>query len=227
MKAKAMVLAAGRGKRLRPLTDQMPKPMVPLAGKPMIEYQLEALSRAGFSDVVVNVAWLGRQIINGLGDGSRFGLRLQYSDEGETGLETGGGIRKALPYLGDGPFLVTNGDVYTDYDYRRLQSRIETLPSAVDAHLVLVPNPPAKPQGDFGLVQNQVINESRYTFSGIGIYRPALLQAIEQEVFSLAPVLRDAIAQGAVTGELWEGAWADCGTPESLAALDAALSARG
>lgn len=223
MTAKAMVLAAGRGKRLRPLTDHTPKPMVILAGKPMIEYQLEGLKRAGFTDVVVNVAWLGQKIIDGLGDGSRFGLRLQYSNEGETGLETGGGIRKALPYLSDSPFIVTNGDVYTDFDYKTLRSRAESLPTEVEAYLVLVPNPPAKAQGDFGLLAGQVVDEPQYTFSGIGIYRPGMLKAVNKETFSLAPVLREAIARGAVKGELWQGRWADCGTPESLAALDAEL----
>lgn len=221
----AMVLAAGRGERLRPLTDSAPKPLLPLAGKPIIEYQLEGLARAGFRDVVVNVAWLGHMLVEALGDGSRFGLRLQISDEGAKGLETGGGICKALPLLGAGPFAVVNGDVYTDYDYRMLYDRLQTLPDEIDAHLVLVPNPDPEKSGDFALQDGLVVDQPALTFSGIGIYRPTLFQGIAESSFPLAPLLREAMQRRAVSGEAWSGHWVDCGTVERLQTLDAQLRA--
>ncbi|MCK8516550.1 nucleotidyltransferase family protein [Methylonatrum kenyense] len=216
---RAMILAAGRGKRMRPLTDRVPKPLLPVAGKPLIVWHLERLARAGLHDVVINHAWLGEQIPAALGDGSRWGLRIRYSDEGAAGLETGGGIHRALPMLGGAPFLVLNGDIWTDIDFAGLQLSAGDL-----AHLVLVENPGHNPVGDFPLDDGRVAGSGpRYTFSGVGVYDPALFAACAPGAFALAPLLRAAAAEGRVGGELHRGRWCDVGTPERLQQLDQAL----
>lgn len=213
---KAMILAAGRGERMRPLTDHTPKPLLPAGGRPLIEHTLAALVRAGYTEIIVNTAHLGEQIQRHLGDGENFGARISYSPEGEA-LETGGGIRQALPLLGAGPFLVVNGDIATDFPFGRLRERPEGL-----AHLVLVPNPPHHAAGDFGLAGEQVLATAaeRYTFSGIGVYRPELFAERPPGRFPLAPLLRAAMAEGRVSGELYRGLWMDIGTVERLAAYD-------
>jgi len=223
---KALVLAAGRGERMRPLTDQLPKPLLQVGGKALIAYHLEALARAGVRDVVVNLSWLGASLRAALGDGSRFGVHITYSDEGAVALETGGGIVNALPQLAPDPFLVVNGDTWTDFDLGRLSSRGVLAPTAL-AHLVLVPNPPQHPHGDFALDGDQVTEQpgERYTFAGIGLYRPELFAGCEPGKFPLAPLLKRAMGQQRVRGELYRGPWWDVGTPERLAALDAQLAA--
>jgi N-acetyl-alpha-D-muramate 1-phosphate uridylyltransferase len=214
---RAMLLAAGRGERLRPLTDHTPKPLLQVRGKPLIEWHLEALARAGVREVVINLAWLGGLIRTAVGGGERFGLRIAYSEEPEGALETGGGIFQALPLLGDGPFLVVNADTCTDIDFRRL-----TIAAGALAHLVLVPNPGHHPRGDFSL-QDGLVRESgepRYTYSGIGLYRAELFAASAPGRFPLLPLLRAAIAAGRLRGELYAGEWTDVGTVERLEALN-------
>jgi len=217
-----MILAAGRGERMRPLTLSRPKPLLEAGGAPLIVHHLRALATAGFEEVVINLSWLGTQIRAALGDGSRFGLRLHYSDEGPEPLETGGGIFRALPLLGAGPFLVLNGDVWTDLDWSALRDRL----AARDlAHLVLVPNPVHNPQGDFVLDRGRVVEREgeRLTFSGAGVYRAALFDGCSDGAFKLAPLLRAAARAGRVGGEVHEGGWLDIGTPERLAELDERL----
>lgn len=219
---KAMILAAGRGERMRPLTDVTPKPLLPVAGKPLIVWHLERLARAGFRDIVINHAHLGDQIEALLGDGAAWGARIAYSAEPQGALETAGGIANALPLLGDAPFLVVNGDIFCDWDFARARS------GNALAHLVLVDNPPHHPEGDFALDGAKVSagGTARLTFSGIGIYRPELFAGIAcGEPAKLAPLLRDAITAGRVTGEYHRGRWEDVGTPERLAALDADVRA--
>jgi len=225
---KAMILAAGRGDRLRPHTDDTPKPLLPLAGKPLIEYHLEALATAGFHDIVINQGYLGAQLPETLGDGGRWGLAIRYSWEGYPALETGGGIFQALPWLGPEPFLVINGDVWTDYP---LGTMTASLKGSTLAHLVLVDNPVQHPDGDFQLVDGRVVSDesgdaqgARLTFSGIGVYSPALFDGCEPGAFPLAPLLRRAIAAGRVTAEHYGGQWVDVGTPERWQALDAGLA---
>ncbi|MCU0760352.1 MAG: nucleotidyltransferase family protein [Steroidobacteraceae bacterium] len=231
---KAMILAAGRGERMRPLTDATPKPLLRVGGRPLIEWHLVALARAGVREVVVNHAWLGAQIVAALGDGTRFGLAIRYSDEGEQALETGGGIFKALPWLGPGPFVVVNGDVWTDFDHRRLPA----LDDAALAALVLVPNPPQHPGGDFALAPRtgatgadglqDVIAEPgatpRYTFSGIGVYRPEFFAGCVPGKFPMLPLFRAAAAAGRLRGRLYRGQWHDVGTPQRLRELDERLA---
>ncbi len=225
---RAMILAAGRGERMRPLTDATPKPLLLAGGKPLIVWHIEALVRAGIRDLVVNHAHLGRMIEAALGDGARFGARIAWSPEAEA-LETAGGIANALPLLGDGPFLVVNGDIACDCDFAPLAARAQTLrASGLLAHLLLVPNPPHHPQGDFVLREGRVVsgNEGRLTFSGIGLYEPALFAGIARGARArLAPLLRAAMDEGRVGGELHGGRWLDVGTPERLAQLDRELSA--
>lgn len=220
---KAIVLAAGRGERMRPLTERTPKPLIPVAGKPLIVYHLEALARAGVRDIVINLSHLGAQIPAALGDGGRFGVRITYSDEGPVPLETGGGIFNALPHLAPGPFLVVNGDIWTDFDF-------STLALAREAHarLVLVPNPPHVAGGDFGLDGDLIVEseQDRYTYSGIGIYSPELFAGCSPGRFPLLPVLKRAIAARRLQGEVYRGEWCDVGTPERLAALEERLRAR-
>lgn len=216
-----MILAAGRGERMRPLTDHTPKPLLPVAGKPLIVWHLERLARAGFREIVINHAHLGEQIETLLGDGAAWGVRIAYSAEPPGALETAGGIANALPRLGDEPFLVVNGDIYCEWDFARARS------VAVDlAHLVLVDNPTHHPAGDFRLSNGKVGagDTAQLTFSGIGIYRPELFAGIARgSVAKLAPLLNAAMAVGRVGGEHYTGAWVDVGTPERLAALDIQL----
>jgi MurNAc alpha-1-phosphate uridylyltransferase len=217
-----MILAAGRGERMRPLTLATPKPLLEAGGAPLIVHHLRSLRDAGFVDVVVNLSWLGGQIEAALGDGSRHGVRLHYSDEGPEPLETGGGIFRALPLLGDGPFLVLNGDVWTDLDWSRLRERLA--PHDL-AHLVLVANPQHNERGDFVLEQGRIVEAAgeRLTFSGVGVYRAELFRGCTDGVFKLAPLLRAAAREGRVSGELHRGRWLDIGTPERLAQLDSLL----
>ena len=225
---RAMILAAGRGERMRPLTDATPKPLLEAGGKPLIAWHIEALVRAGIADIVVNHAHLGRQIEVALGDGARFGARVRHSPETEA-LETAGGIAQALPLLGDAPFLVINGDIACDYDFARLLPVAAALAArGLLAHLVLVANPPHHPQGDFCLQGDRVSEQgdTRLTFSGIGVYRPQLFAAIRRgDKAKLAPLLCAAMADRAVSGERHAGRWMDIGTPTRLAELDALLRA--
>jgi len=210
-----MILAAGRGARMRPLTDDCPKPLLDVAGKPLIAWQLERLAAGGIEEVVINLGWLGEQLREAVGAGSDYGLKIQYSDEGWPALETGGGIHRALGLLGDAPFLVTNSDVWTDFDYSQLSSLKDQL-----AHLVLVDNPPQHPDGDFSLVGRQVGEVGpKYTFSGIGVYSPQLFAECQPGSYPLAPLLRSAISAGRVSGERYVGIWRDIGTPERLTEL--------
>jgi MurNAc alpha-1-phosphate uridylyltransferase len=220
---RAMILAAGRGERMRPLTDCTPKSLLPVGGKPLIQWHVEKLARAGCSELMINHAWLGEQIEACLGDGARFGLSIGYSAEGEA-LETAGGIAKALPQLGAAPFLVVNADIFTSIDYAALLARQPALEADTLAHLVLVGNPEHNPRGDFALEGNLVRDEggARLTFAGIGIYHPVLFRGIHPGARAqLAPLLRAAMREGRVTGELFSGLWADVGTPERLARVDA------
>ncbi len=222
---KAMILAAGKGERMRPLTLHTPKPLIPVAGQPLIEYHLRALAAAGFREVVINHAWLGQQIEDHLGDGSQFGLRIVYSPEGEP-LETGGGIHKALPLLGDEPFLVVNGDVWTDYDFRAIPRHITGL-----AHLVMIDNPAHHRAGDFTLRDGQLSDArpgaATLTYSGIAVLAPALFAGCQAGAFKLAPLLRDAMAAGRVSGEHFRGHWVDVGTHERLAEVEQLLAVAG
>lgn len=222
---KAMILAAGRGERLRPLTDSIPKALVEAGGKSLIAWQLERLAAAGLREAVINISHLGERIVERLGDGARFGMRLAYSREAEP-LETAGGIAQALGLLGEEPFLLANADVYCECDYRRLSA--VRLGERV-AHLVVVPNPPHRPRGDFSLAQGAVGNAEapRYTYAGIAVMAPSLVASVRRgSKAPLAPLLREAAASGRVSGELYEGAWHDVGTSERLAELEARLAAR-
>lgn len=217
---KAMILAAGRGERMRPLTDHTPKPLLPVAGKPLIQHHIEALEAAGYRELVINHAHLGRQIEAALGDGSRWGVQICYSSEGNA-LGTGGGIHNALRFLGDAPFLVVNGDVWCDYDFRN-----PALKNGRLAHLVLVDNPQHNPDGDFALRDGQVLNRGvpRFTFSGIGVYHPRLFDGCTAGAFPLGPLLRAACDHGRIGGELFHGRWIDVGTPQRLQELDRMLN---
>ena len=221
---KAMILAAGRGERMRPLTDHTPKPLLQAGGRALIEYPLQALHKAGIDKLVVNYAWLGEQLVGYLGDGSRWGVSISYSPEPPGALETGGGIKHALPLLGEAPFLVVNGDIWTDYPYLP-----KPLSAGQLAHLVLVDNPPHHPEGDFALRDGEVSEDGglRLTFSGIGWYHPALFDATPDGPFPLAPLLRAAMRDGRVSGEHYTGVWMDIGTPQRLAELDRQLAGRG
>ena len=221
---KVLILAAGRGERLRPYTDHIPKPLLQVGGRPLIEHLIADLIKAGFREFVVNLAHLGEQIQTWLGDGSRLGISITYSQEGREALETGGGIHRALPLLGEGPFLVVNGDIATDFPFASLELGHEAL-----AHLVLVPNPPHHPQGDFALQGFKALasGEPKFTFSGIGVYRPELFAGREPGKFPLAPLLREAMAKGLVTGQFHPGFWMDIGTVERLHELDERLSVSG
>ena len=226
---KAMILAAGRGERMRPLTERVPKALLKAGGRPLIGHLIERLVRAGQTDLVVNVSHLGGMIEQELGDGARYGARIVYSREAQP-LETGGGIAYALPLLGDAPFLVVNSDIYCDFDFARLAAPAAKLaPSAGLAHLVLVDNPPHHPGGDFALGGGRVsaVDTTRLTFSGIGVYAPALFAGVQRgSRCQLAALLGPAMARGLVTGEHHRGLWMDIGTPARLDALERALSAR-
>lgn len=214
---KALILAAGRGERLRPLTDHTPKPLLRAGGRCLIEYTIESLVDAGFTELVINLAHLGHKIETALGDGRQFDANVSYSHEGDTALETAGGIIHALPLLGDQPFLVVNGDIATDFPYRKL------IVSPVGlAHIVLVPNPAHHADGDFALTNGAIRDqgEPRYTFSGIGVYDPKLFASLPPGKHPLAPLLREAAELGQVSGELYRGFWMDIGTPQRLQELD-------
>lgn len=217
---RAMILAAGKGERMRPLTLHTPKPLIPVAGVPLIEYHLRALAQAGVTEVVINHAWLGDRIEAHLGDGARFGLQIVYSKESQP-LETGGGIYQALPLLGADPFILVNGDVFTDYDFAVLQKPLQGL-----AHLVLINNPEHHLEGDFSLEEGRVLapTTATLTYSGIAVLHPELFVGCQAGAFKLAPLLRQAIAQGQVSGEQFNGCWIDVGTPERLAAAQAMLA---
>jgi MurNAc alpha-1-phosphate uridylyltransferase len=217
---KAMILAAGRGERMRPLTDLTPKPMLEVGGKPLIVWHIERLEHAGINDLVINHAHFGKQIENSLGDGSRYGVRIRYSGEA-TALETAGGIAYALHLLGNEPFAVVNGDIWCDYDFSRLPALAAQMQHDF-AHLVLVDNPPQHPNGDFGLRNGRVTETApKLTFSGIGLYRPELFMHIQRgSKTALAPLLREQISSGKVRGEHHHGLWVDVGTPQRLAELD-------
>lgn len=223
---KALILAAGRGERMRPLTDATPKPLLVAGGKPLIVWVIERLKRAGVADLVVNVSHLADQIERELGDGAKFGVRIAYSFEREA-LETAGGIAWALPLLADRPFLVVNSDVYSNYDFADLKERAQSLSATRPAHLVLVDNPQHHPNGDFGLrAGTATADGARLTFSGIGAYHPALFAGIARgEKARLAAQLAAPIAEGRVTGEHFRGEWNDVGTPQRLAELDVRLRA--
>lgn len=225
---KAMILAAGRGERMRPLTDRLPKPLIAVRGRPLIDYHLAALAAAGVREVVINLGWLGECLREQLGDGARHGLSIAYSDEGWPALETGGGLHHALPLLGREPFLLLNGDVYCDYPLTALVARAQALAENDLAHLVLVPNPAHNPRGDFGLAGGRVITAcaESHTFSGLSVLRPALFADCSSGAFPLAPLLREAAIRGQVAGELHAGLWSDVGTPQRLAALQSQLEAK-
>lgn len=231
---KALIFAAGLGERMRPLTDHTPKPLLPVAGKPLIEWHLEKLAAIDVREVVINTSWLADQFPQALGDGSRWGLSLRWSYEGTTPLETGGGMLHALPLLGDAPFLLVNGDIWTDHDFARLPREPEGL-----AHLVMVDRPPQATQGDFALDADGRVRsdgEHRLTYAGLGVFRPQLLDGWREHSrdagasetpprFRLAPILRAHMGEGRITGEHHRGRWTDVGTPERLATLDRELTA--
>ncbi|SFV56356.1 Glucose-1-phosphate thymidylyltransferase [hydrothermal vent metagenome] len=219
---KAMILAAGLGSRMRPLTEHTPKPLLEIGGIPLIVWHIERLAHDGFKDIVINIAYLGYKIAEALGDGSEWGVDITYSDEQREGaLESAGGIIKALPLLGNEPFLVVNGDIWCEYDF---DPKFE-LESGVLAHLILVANPPHNLQGDFAFHDGKVLSEGsdKYTFSGIGYYHPDLFRDLPYGKQPLAPILRDAMRDSKVSGEFFGGEWRDIGTPERLDELNIEL----
>lgn len=210
-----MILAAGRGERMRPLTDRLPKPLLKIGGKTLLGWHLERLAEAGIAEVVINVSWQGDLLMQALGDGSEYGLHISYSDEKDQALETAGGILKALPLLGSENFLVVNGDVFCDHPLS-----MPGLEEGMLAHLLMVPNPSHNPAGDFALHDGLLGSRgARLTYSGIGIYSPKLFAGMSEKIAPLAPLLKRAIAAGRVSGELWTGDWHDIGTPERFRAL--------
>ncbi|GFE83062.1 mannose-1-phosphate guanylyltransferase [Steroidobacter agaridevorans] len=224
---RAMILAAGRGERMRPLTDRTPKPLLTVAGKPMIQYHIEALAAAGMREIVINLAWLGQQIRAAIGDGSQFGVRVHYSDEGDAALETGGGVFQALPFLagpsGTDPFVVVSGDVWTEYPLGDVGSKL----SDTDiAHFVVVPNPDFHARGDFGLADGRLTDSGeRYTYANIGVMRPEFFAGCQPGKFPLAPLMFDWIRKDRVSGELFRGVWHNVGTPQQLQQIDRERSA--
>jgi MurNAc alpha-1-phosphate uridylyltransferase len=224
----ALILAAGRGERLRPLTDRMPKPLLPVGGKPLIAWQVERLVAAGFGDIVINHAHLGRQIEQALGDGARFGARIRYSPESPA-LETAGGIVQALPLLAREPFVVVSADIHTDFAYRTLHARIAAMTTAADAplaHLVLVPNPPWHPGGDMGLEAGRITRGRPWlTYGNIAVFHPAVFADVERGTWlKLFPWMYRLVDAGRVTGERFDGPWDNVGTAEQLQALDRRLA---
>jgi MurNAc alpha-1-phosphate uridylyltransferase len=215
---RALIFAAGRGERMRPLTDATPKPLLRAGGRRLIEWHLRNLARADVREVVINTSHQEQQFSDALGDGARWGLRIRYSHEGPQPLETGGGMQHALPLLGAEPFIAVNGDIFTDLDFSTLPQNPAGL-----AHLVLVDNPAHHARGDFALRNGRVFDEPRLTFAGIGMYRPELLAGQAAGTFSIVPVLRAAMREGRVTGEHHRGVWNDIGTPQRLAELDSRL----
>jgi len=214
---RAMILAAGRGERLRPLTDTVPKSLVEVRGRSLLERHLQSLQDAGIRNVVINLGWLGEKIVERVGSGARFGLEVVYSEEGDNVLETGGGIHRALPFLGDDPFLVVNADIFTDMPVPE-----PGLGPGTSAHLVLVPKPAFREHGDFDLCDDRVRNaeDASLTFSGVAIYRPEFFAGCEPGRFPLAPLLREAADAGQLSGSLYEGRWEDVGTQERLNKLN-------
>lgn len=221
---KAMILAAGRGQRMRPLTDKIPKPLLSVGGKPLLAYHLEKLAAAGVQEVVINHAWLGKQIEEYVGDGSHWGLTVSLSPEPEGGLETAGGIIKALPLLGDAPFWVINGDIWTDWDYRDLPTQ---LPEHVLAHLIMVDNPQHHLKGDFSIENGVLVPKSTVTktFAGIGLYRKSLLAPYDDGKLALKPFFERALAKRQLHASSMNGIWTDVGTPERLQQLNQQLEA--
>ena len=233
---KAMILAAGRGERMLPLTKETPKPLLEVAGVSLLEWHLIRLADAGFDEIVINVSHLGEQIVSFCGNGSRWGVSISFSTEPEP-LETAGGIAHALPLLGDQPFLVVNGDIYTDFPFEQL---IAATPAETGAHLVLVPNPPHHPDGDFNLTeltsdQSEVSvgrlsmtpgGDAMLTYSGIGVYSPQMFEQVPEGVYPLRPLLEAGCADGRVSGQPYDGRWEDIGTPERLDALNQSLIIR-
>lgn len=231
---RALIFAAGKGERMRPLTEYTPKPLLEVGRKPLVAWHLEKLAALGVREVVINVSWLAERFEPVLGDGSRWGLKLHYSSEGPEPLETGGGMLHALRLLGTDPFITVNGDIWTDFDFARLPSAPEGL-----LHLVMVENPAQHPRGDFMLDAQGRLHEdgaTRLTYSGIGVFRPELLETWQSVIgaakgaderpprFKLAPLLQDAMRRGLASGQHHDGRWTDVGTPQRLAALDAELS---
>jgi len=211
---RAMILAAGRGERMRPLTDSLPKPLLEVQGKPLILWHIERLAKNGFKDIVINIAHLGDKIPDYLGDGSQWQVNLHYSDEQKSGaLESAGGIKKALPLLGDKPFLVVNGDVFCDYEFDNNFNL-----HGKKAHLILVPNPPHNLKGDFGVKGDTLLNDAKemFTFSGIGYYEPSFFKDTQLQKSALAPLLRKAIEKNEISGEVFNNMWHDIGTPQRL-----------
>jgi len=216
---KAMILAAGRGERMRPLTDTLPKPLLPIAGRPIIEHHILRLVQAGISDIIINHAYLGGLIEQTLGDGSRFKANIIYSPEAK-GLETGGGIFNALSLLGKDAFLVVNGDIWCDYPFANIRLEKQIL-----AHLILVANPAHNLEGDFSITEGLLSCSPRtLTYSGIGIYHPDFFNCCEAGIFPLAPLLRAAATKQRVSAEWYEGPWFDIGTPERLNQVDTFLT---
>jgi MurNAc alpha-1-phosphate uridylyltransferase len=221
---RAMILAAGRGERMRPLTDTLPKPLIPVGGKPLIQWHIEKLAAAGITDIVINHAWLGALLEETLKNGHQWGVEIHYSAEA-VALETAGGIAKALPLLGTEPFLVMNGDIWCDWDPAQAFEIAATMhQSRQQAWLLLVPNPEHHPNGDFGLTMNGLVTDTatlKHTFSGIGVYAPSLFAHMPAgQPAKLAPLLRQAFALQQVTGQLFTGTWIDVGTPERLNTLE-------
>ena len=215
---KAMILAAGRGERLRPFTDEIPKPLIEVGGQSLLERHLDNVRSAGIETVVINLGWLGDKIVEHVGSGKRYGLEVIYSQEGNNILETGGGIHKALPMLGSEPFLVVNADIYTDMPVPDVSLENEHL-----GHLMMVPTPGYRDRGDFNIEEGLIRNgtDAALTFSGVAIYRPDFFDGCDAGRFSIAPMLREAADRGQLSGSLYEGLWADAGTPDRLAALKA------
>jgi len=221
---KTIILAAGRGERMQPLTDTTPKPLLKAGKKRLIEYTIDALVQAGLRDIVINHAHLGAQFPATLGDGKRYGARIQYSDEHEGRLETAGGIINALPLLGEDPFLVVNGDIWTDYPFAQLAEK--TLTNTQRCHLVLVTNPEHNPKGDFALSSGLLsdMGSGKYTYSGVGLYHPALFANLPAKPMPLKPILMKAIELNQAYGEIYQGQWSDIGTVSRLNALSEQLS---
>ena len=217
---KVMILAAGRGERMGRLTEYCPKPLLKVAGRPLIEHHILALKKHGFSEFVINIAYLGEQIKAALGCGERWGVRIEYSDEGLQALETGGGIFNALPLLGEQPFLVVNADVWSDFPYASLRTKVDK-----NIHLVLVNNPSHNLKGDFGLFDGSIelASDKSYTYSGVGVFNPIIFSQQTAGIFPLAPIIRESISCQRVSGELYQGKWVDVGTPERLADLERKL----
>jgi len=216
-----MILAAGRGERMRPLTDEKPKPLLPANGIPLIDYHLAALARGGIGDIIINLAWRGSQIRDWVGDGSKYGINVSYSDEGSEALETGGGVYRALSWLGEAPFWLVNGDIFCSYDYVERGLADQSL-----GHLVMVPNPGHNPGGDFSLAAGRVIRPAEHTltYAGVAVLHPDLFAGASGGKFPLAPLLDQAIERNVLSGELFTGRWLDVGTPQRLAALDRLLA---